>query len=670
MASAEEESYGGRSHNFPPRERGSHRRDNENKDIEGRESGRHGPSHTARRNNENQEREGRGDMEERGGGHHGSSYVDSRNNEKQDRERHTYTADDPCKSGRGKDLHNSPARRVADEDRQRKRNEDGEPRQDVIDASGANRQDAVGAHSQRKQGNVDDASSDHHVKRRDVDNDVDDRTWRRHNVDDASGHHRQRSRDDVSKEYKQRSHGVDDVSGVYIGKSQDVRDVSDDRRQRRERDDHSRKRRDVDDFRRRRNVVDVLDNRNERRRDADDTWDNHGRRDLNVVSGDKSNRSRGVDDVLGDGRRRRDADDVPGDSSRRRRDVDGVLDNHSSQRRRDGDDAFHNRRHHTGGVRDRQQMSPHKSSSHHEKRDTEEDVGGDRFSARFRNADRNEDELPELFSVHRAKVQSVRPFGIFVRLEGFYKQGLVHLSQLSDHEVTDREDSDALKVKAIAAVAGEGDQVWVKVISLKDDGGGGVKIGCSLKFVSQSTGKDLDPNNVKLDQQQPKGTRQEPKKVTLDAIYNVVCSRCGGHGHLKTECYGVANKSYELLPEEDNDLTEQLPEPSQTQMPSGEAGIKPGFGRGRAMVLPAWMTHGSGVNAPQHLGSESEKKKKKRKASELPDKVTTVEEAMALIAQVKKAKKDKHHRKEHKKHKDKKSKKSSNKESSSRKGRG
>eukprot|EP00250_Pteridium_aquilinum_P014255 c21875_g2_i1 orf=534-938(+) len=134
----------------------------------------------------------------------------------------------------------------------------------------------------------------------------------------------------------------------------------------------------------------------------------------------------------------------------------------------------------------------------------------------------------------------------------------------------------------------------------------------------------------------------------------------------------MANKSYELLPEEDDDLTEQPPpQPSsQAQKLSGEMSIKPGFGRGRAMVLPAWMTHGGGANAIQQLGSEPEKQTKKRKASELPDKVTTVEEAMALIAQVKKAKKEKHHRREHKKHKDKKSKKSSKKESSSGKDRG
>ena len=81
--------------------------------------------------------------------------------------------------------------------------------------------------------------------------------------------------------------------------------------------------------------------------------------------------------------------------------------------------------------------------------------------------------------------------------------------------MTDREDSDEVKVQAIGTIASEGDEVWVKVISLKDEGGN-VKIGCSLKLVSQSTGKDLDPSNVKLDQQQKsKGSRSEPKRVSI-----------------------------------------------------------------------------------------------------------------------------------------------------------
>lgn len=49
--------------------------------------------------------------------------------------------------------------------------------------------------------------------------------------------------------------------------------------------------------------------------------------------------------------------------------------------------------------------------------------GGGR--GRGRQDDSGTDELPPLYSIHRATVQSVRPFGMFVKLEGYRKNGLV-----------------------------------------------------------------------------------------------------------------------------------------------------------------------------------------------------------------------------------------------------
>ena len=42
---------------------------------------------------------------------------------------------------------------------------------------------------------------------------------------------------------------------------------------------------------------------------------------------------------------------------------------------------------------------------------------------------------PPLHSIHKATVHSIRPFGMFVRIEGYRNHGLVHLSQVSEHEV-------------------------------------------------------------------------------------------------------------------------------------------------------------------------------------------------------------------------------------------
>ena len=42
------------------------------------------------------------------------------------------------------------------------------------------------------------------------------------------------------------------------------------------------------------------------------------------------------------------------------------------------------------------------------------------------------DEPPEVGSVHRAKIVSIRAFGAFVQLEDFRSNGLVHVSQVTD----------------------------------------------------------------------------------------------------------------------------------------------------------------------------------------------------------------------------------------------
>ncbi|CAM6128870.1 unnamed protein product [Calypogeia fissa] len=293
--------------------------------------------------------------------------------------------------------------------------------------------------------------------------------------------------------------------------------------------------------------------------------------------------------------------------------------------------------------------------------------GGRRESDRGRDGggrggrgDAGENLVPELYSIHRATVHSIRPFGIFVRLDGYRNHGMVHLTQISNHEVTDRKDSDEEKVKAISSVVGEGEQVWVKVISVQqEDDGGKVKVGCSLKLVSQGDGKDLDPNNLQLEKHQSKGPWQGQKKLELDAVYNVSCTRCGGHGHLKKECYSTGERTYELLEDAENDegdgaggsragaaasvrskkLTPAVG-PS-AKPPSGPAG------RGRAMVQPAWMTHGVGVGGDQEkvLGSHSGEGMPK-----LPEKVTSLEDALAVLEMAKEEKRKRRLERRRRKH--------------------
>ena len=90
------------------------------------------------------------------------------------------------------------------------------------------------------------------------------------------------------------------------------------------------------------------------------------------------------------------------------------------------------------------------------------------------------------------QVAKVQDYGAFVEMEGFRKQGLVHVTQVSNH-----------KTDSIAEVLEKGDRVWVKVVSIQDDG----KISMSMKYVDQGSGKDLDSNQVRWDQESKRGKK-------------------------------------------------------------------------------------------------------------------------------------------------------------------
>ncbi|XP_072276875.1 zinc finger CCHC domain-containing protein 17 isoform X3 [Pyxicephalus adspersus] len=101
-----------------------------------------------------------------------------------------------------------------------------------------------------------------------------------------------------------------------------------------------------------------------------------------------------------------------------------------------------------------------------------------------------------------------------------------------------------------------GEKVWVKVIGneVKD---GKQKISLSMKVVHQGTGKDIDPNNVVLEQDERK--RREfrdysKQKITLEAVLNTVCNKCGCKGHFAKDCFlQPGGTKYALVPEEDEE---------------------------------------------------------------------------------------------------------------------
>lgn len=139
------------------------------------------------------------------------------------------------------------------------------------------------------------------------------------------------------------------------------------------------------------------------------------------------------------------------------------------------------------------------------------------------------------------EVASVQNYGAFVRIPGCSNQGLVHRSQISKVNVPD-----------VSEVLAKGDRVWCKIVNTTDDG----KIGLSMKVVDQGNGKDLDPAGVqmKLDEQRRKEWTPGDKRktISLEAVFNTTCSKCGTRGHLSKDCFQAAGgKTYDLLPEDE-----------------------------------------------------------------------------------------------------------------------
>ena len=127
--------------------------------------------------------------------------------------------------------------------------------------------------------------------------------------------------------------------------------------------------------------------------------------------------------------------------------------------------------------------------------------GGGGLAGRARRDDRAplpDEEPPAVGAILRGRVASVRPFGIFVRMDGFRRDGLVHCTHVGEELTFRREDSDDAKVMAMEYFHPKDASVWVKVIDVQRDGytGGNVKIALSMKLVDQADGRDLDPDGA------------------------------------------------------------------------------------------------------------------------------------------------------------------------------
>ncbi|XP_056154963.1 nucleolar protein of 40 kDa [Lampris incognitus] len=162
--------------------------------------------------------------------------------------------------------------------------------------------------------------------------------------------------------------------------------------------------------------------------------------------------------------------------------------------------------------------------------------------------------LPPMYAIYKGEVVSVQTYGAFVRLPGYKKEGLVHVSEMS-----------ASRVENAAEIVDVGEQVWIKVIG-REIRGEKVKLSFSMKAVNQGTGQDLDPNNVMAEQDERRRRQfrdNTGKRITLEAVLNTTCSKCGCKGHFAKDCFSAPGLQYALLPEEDDEVPQQ-----QQQQPS------------------------------------------------------------------------------------------------------
>ncbi|NWR93958.1 NO40 protein, partial [Furnarius figulus] len=151
----------------------------------------------------------------------------------------------------------------------------------------------------------------------------------------------------------------------------------------------------------------------------------------------------------------------------------------------------------------------------------------------------------QLLCLYSSQVATVTDYGAFIKIPGCRKQGLVHRTHMS-----------SCRVDKPSEIVDVGDKVWVKLIGkeMKDDK---LKLSLSMKVVNQGTGKDLDPNNVALEQDERKKRSfrdYTSQKITLEAVLNTVCKKCGCKGHFAKECFmQPGGTKYSLIPEEEEE---------------------------------------------------------------------------------------------------------------------
>ncbi|KAI3358537.1 hypothetical protein L3Q82_014965 [Scortum barcoo] len=220
------------------------------------------------------------------------------------------------------------------------------------------------------------------------------------------------------------------------------------------------------------------------------------------------------------------------------------------------------------------------------------------------------DGLPPMYSIAKGEVVSVQTYGAFVRLPGYKKEGLVHVSEMS-----------ASRVEKASEIVDVGEQVWIKVIG-REIQSDKVKLSFSMKSVNQGTGRDLDPNNVMAEQdaRRRKNFRDHTgNRITLEAVLNTTCSKCGCKGHFTKDCFSAPGSQYALLPEEDDEAPQEQQQQSSAVAPKHDSDKKKKKKKEKKMKKKRKRERKESESDESSSGSSSECKSKRRRRDHTPD---------------------------------------------------
>ena len=99
-------------------------------------------------------------------------------------------------------------------------------------------------------------------------------------------------------------------------------------------------------------------------------------------------------------------------------------------------------------------------------------------------------EPPAVNAIFHGTVRSIQQYGCFVRLPGYRRDGLVHISDLLP--------KGSPRVERVEDVVSANQMVWVKVIHVFSDPNNPhqMKLKLSMGAVDQESGVDLDPEHL------------------------------------------------------------------------------------------------------------------------------------------------------------------------------